>query len=337
MKKSLTFALLLTVFAIILANPLAALQNAQKNSITYRNSTIDFEQAKDDYEKAIVEAKNKTQELSARLSWLQAQQSNRTALKNFIDEFLNLYIGILEKQLNVQIQQNKLKLAESDYNEKQDLYKKGIVSIQDLQSSKIAFLQQQNAFDNARLSLEQVKRDYERIIGAVEPFDLAKIKLNLNIELPNLEVLLSNSLSIAIAELNVQIAQTNLDLLVNPSVYSRTKAERNLEQAKNSVENTKMTVRKSFESQLQNAANLKRSIEAAKEQLNISEAKATSTELNYKSGAASERDLLNARNEYLSATMDLLSNIRSFLSNVCSLYVDAGQDYLKVFEIVLGR
>ncbi|AEH50738.1 TolC family protein [Pseudothermotoga thermarum] len=337
MRKFFGVLVLLVMFISTFANPLEALQTAQKNSITYLNAILDFEQAKSDYEKALIEAKNKSQELSAQLSWLQARQSYRNSMKNFVDEFLNLYIGFVEKKLSLEIQQNRLKIAEDDYNEKQELYKKGIVSAQDLQSSKISYLQQQNSFENAKLSFEQVKRDYERIIGNIESFDPSKIKLNLNIELPSLEILLQNSITLTIADLNVQIAQNNLDTLINPSVYTKTKAERNLQQAKNNLENTRFAVRKTLESQLQNVANLKRSIEASKEQLSIAESKLASTEANYKAGVASQKDLLNAKNEYLSAMVDLLSNIRSFVSSVCSLYIDSEQDISSAFEKLFGR
>jgi len=115
MKKILvTVAVLFVVFVYASFNDVIEL--AKQNSTTYMKAVLNFDQAKNDYDKAMIEAKNKRQQLVAERSWLQAQQTYNQSLKNFLNELLDSYIGLVENDLQVQIAENKLRIAEIDFH-----------------------------------------------------------------------------------------------------------------------------------------------------------------------------------------------------------------------------
>ncbi|MEJ5230442.1 MAG: hypothetical protein WHT65_10620, partial [Pseudothermotoga sp.] len=95
MRKLFVF-FLLSILIIVYAGIVDVVELAKQNSVTYLKAVLNFEQAKNDYDKAMIEAKNKRQQLVAQKTWLSAQQSYKQSLKSFYSEFFDTYIGVLE-------------------------------------------------------------------------------------------------------------------------------------------------------------------------------------------------------------------------------------------------
>ncbi|MFN4190043.1 MAG: TolC family protein [Pseudothermotoga sp.] len=332
-KVIVLFLMSLAVF--MFANIVDVVELAKQNSITYLKAVLNFEQAKNDYDKAMIEAKNKRQQLVAQQNWLRAQQTYGQSVKNFYSEFLDAYIGVLENTLQVQIAQNKLRIAEIDFTQTQDLYKTGAATLQDLQSASSTKLSAQASLDEAQLSLEQSKQDLLILLEKqVQIIDPSLIKID--IELPSVDNLINKSLAIQIAQIEVQIAQMDYDSLVNPSVYTKSKYERVLKIAQNELRYTQHSTKKSYQSLILATENLKKTIQAQRETVNVAKSELDSSEKNYKVGVGSEKDLLQSRNTYFTAQKTLLGYIKSFLKNLCSLYIDAGLDYQQLLAAIFG-
>ncbi|RKX43249.1 MAG: hypothetical protein DRP33_01675 [Thermotogae bacterium] len=335
MRKTLvTVAVLFVVFVYASFNDVIEL--AKQNSTTYMKAVLNFDQAKNDYDKAMIEAKNKRQQLVAERSWLQAQQTYNQSLKNFLNELLDSYIGLVENDLQVQIAENKLKIAEIDFQENQDLYNKGVVALQDLQSASSTRLQSEASLEEAKLSLEQVKQDLLILLGEeVQVVDASTV--NIDVKLPTADQLITESLAVQIAQIDVQVAQMDYDSLINPSQYTKDKCERTLKIAQNALKETQNSVKKSYQSLLLATENLKKYIQAQRETVSVAKSQFDSAENNYKVGVASEKDLLNAESNYLMAQKNLLGYVKSFLKNLCSLYIDAGLEWQQTLDQVFGR
>lgn len=331
-----TFVLFLTfVVVFIFAGVVDVVELAKQNSVTYLKAVLNFEQAKNDYDKAMIEAKNKRQQLVAQQSWLQAQQTYNQSVKSFYSEFFDAYIGVLENTLQVQIAQNKLRIAEIDFAQMQDLYKTGAATLQDLQSASSTRLEAEANFDEAKLNLEQSKQDLLILLGKeVQIIDPSPIKVD--IKLPTVDDLINRSLAIQIAQIEVQVAQMDYDSLVNPSAYTKSKYERVLKIAQNELKDTQNSTKKSYQSLLLTTENLKKTIQAQRETVSVAKAQLDSAENNYKVGVGSEKDLLEARSTYFTAQKTLLGYVKSFLKNLCSLYTDMGLDYQQLLSAIFG-
>lgn len=331
-----TFVLFLTfVVVFIFAGVVDVVELAKQNSVTYLKAVLNFEQAKNDYDKAMIEAKNKRQQLVAQQSWLQAQQTYNQSVKSFYSEFFDAYIGVLENTLQVQIAQNKLRIAEIDFAQMQDLYKTGAATLQDLQSASSTRLEAEANFDEAKLNLEQSKQDLLILLGKeVQIIDPSLIKVD--IKIPTVDDLINRSLAIQIAQIEVQVAQMDYDSLVNPSAYTKSKYERVLKIAQNELKDTQNSTKKSYQSLLLTTENLKKTIQAQRETVSVAKAQLDSAENNYKVGVGSEKDLLEARSTYFTAQKTLLGYVKSFLKNLCSLYTDMGLDYQQLLSAIFG-
>lgn len=334
MRKTFVF-FLTSVVVFMFAGVVDVVELAKQNSVTYLKAVLNFEQAKNDYDKAMIEAKNKRQQLVAQQSWLQAQQTYNQSVKSFYSEFFDAYIGVLENTLQVQIAQNKLRIAEIDFAQMQDLYKTGAATLQDLQSASSTRLETEASFDEAKLNLEQSKQDLLILLGKeVQIIDPSLIKVD--IRLPTVDDLINRSLAIQIAQIEVQVAQMDYDSLVNPSVYTKSKYERILKIAQNELKDTQNSTKKSYQSLLLTTENLKKTIQAQRETVNVAKAQLDSAENNYKVGVGSEKDLLEARSTYFTAQKTLLGYVKSFLKNLCSLYIDMSLDYQQLLSAIFG-
>ncbi len=334
MRKVFVLFLVSTV-VLMFAGIVDVIELAKQNSVTYLKAVLNFEQAKNDYDKAMIEAKNKRQQLVAQKSWLQAQQTYNQSMKSFYNEFFDAYIGVLENTLQVQIAQNKLQIAEIDFKQTQELYKTGAATLQDLQSASSTRLGSQASLDEAKLSLDQSKQDLLILLGKdVQIIDPSSI--NIDVKLPSIDKLLEESLAIQIAQIDVDVAQMDYDSLVNPSAYTKNKYERVLKIAQNELKNTQNSTKKSYQSLLLTTENLKKTIQAQRETVSVAKSQLESAENNYKVGVASEKDLLEARNTYFTAQKTLLGYIKSFLKNLCSLYLDANLDYQQLLSSIFG-
>ncbi|KAF2957430.1 MAG: TolC family protein [Thermotoga caldifontis] len=334
--KRLTVLLLVVFVCSMFAGIVDALEAAKNSSPAYLKLTLDREQAEDDYQKALLEARNKRQELSAQLSKMRADNTYRESLKNFVSDFLDTYFGVLDSQLALEIAQLNLQIAQIDYKEKKDLYDRGVGTLQDLKNANATLIEAEKDVDAAKLSVEQAKRDFQALVG--EKFEVKEpAKLNLNFSLPTVDELMDRSLTLAMARLNVQIAQMDLEGLVNPSQYTKNQYERNLKKAQADVQAYLLSLRKSYENQLQTVRNAIKSIQAQMEKIEVAKLQLDTVQKNFSAGVASERDVLNAKLSYTNARRTFLSQLKSLLKNVCDVYIDAELDFSKVLSTILGE
>lgn len=336
MRRCLVLILVFALAYSIFAGILDALESAKNNSPAYLKLTLDRQQAEDDYQKALLEAKNKRQELSAQLSKLKAENSYRESLKSFLNDFIDTYFAVIDSQLNLEAAQLNLQIAQIDYREQKDLYDKGIGTLQDVKNASATVLEAEKDLDAAKLAFEQAKRDFETLIGA--NFEVEEpTKLNLNFSLPTVDQLMDKSLTLAMARLNVQIAQMDLEGLVNPSQYTKNYYERNLKKAQADVQSYLQSLRKSYENQLQTIRGAIKSIQAQMEKIEVAKLQLETVQKNFDAGVASERDVLNAKLAHLNARRTLLSQLKSLLKNVCAVHIDAEEDFSKVLPTILGE
>lgn len=335
MKRAAVLLLLVFVCSMF-AGIVDALEAAKNNSPAYLKLTLDREQAEDDYQKALLEARNKRQELSAQLSKMRADNTYRESLKSFVSDFLDTYFGVLDSQLALEIAQLNLQIAQIDYKEKKDLYDRGVGTLQDVKNASATLIETEKDVDAAKLSVEQAKRDFQALVG--EKFEVKEpAKLNLNFSLPTVDELMDKSLTLAIARLNVQIAQMDLEGLVNPSQYTKNQYERNLKKAQADVQAYLLSLRKSYENQVQTVRNAIKSIQAQLEKIEVAKLQLDTVQKNLSAGVASERDVLNAKLSYTNARRTFLSQLKSLLKNVCNVYIDAELDFSKVLSTILGE
>ncbi|MEN3007693.1 TolC family protein [Pseudothermotoga sp.] len=336
MKRGMFLMFLVLIGCMLFGGVVDALESAKNNSPAYLKLVLDRQQTEDDYQKALLEAKNKRQELSAELSKLRSENSYRESLKNFLSDFLDVYFGTIESQIALEIAQLNLQIAEIDNREKKSLYEKGVGTIQELKSASATLIEAQRDLEAAKLSLEQAKRDFESLIGANIKVEMPT-KLNLNFSLPTVEQLMDKSLTLAIARLNVQLAQMDLDGLVNPSQYMKNYYERNLKKAQADVQLYLQTLRKSYESQIQSIKNNIKSIQAQIEKVDVARLQLDTVQKNYSAGVASEKDVLSAKLSYANARRTFLTQLKSLLKSICNIHVDVEQDFSKMLAAILGE
>ncbi|MEZ4779684.1 MAG: HlyD family efflux transporter periplasmic adaptor subunit [Flavobacteriaceae bacterium] len=82
--------------------------------------------------------------------------TNVAAVNHLSEKELQLQLQNLENQK--QIDEKKFELSEKEFNRNQQLYDKGVISLNEFESKKMAYLEKQRALKNLDISLSQVKQ-----------------------------------------------------------------------------------------------------------------------------------------------------------------------------------
>ncbi|MDK2949907.1 MAG: hypothetical protein PWQ26_574, partial [Thermotoga sp.] len=236
--KNLFVALVLVVsVAGFSASLNDVLQTALASSTDYQIAQIDLETATMDYEKAKLEATNRKSELSAELSYYNNLQKYRSSLKSVYQDVLGRIFDLLIAEVSYESAQINFENAQEDHRTNQELFKKNLISENDLKDSELTLEEASNSLLSAKYDLDKAKKNYEELFSV----EASEIELPL-VDFHGLvseEEYLDNVLSVKIAEINMKIAEYDLNnLSAAASKHERRTAELAYQKAKMNYEKT---------------------------------------------------------------------------------------------------
>ncbi|HOO34291.1 MAG TPA: TolC family protein, partial [Thermotogota bacterium] len=164
MKKILVsvFVTLLVMTTAYSASLLSIVDAAKTVNSNYKLYELSMEKTQLDYDKAMIEATNKKAELSAKSSKASGDNSTQNNLSSFYSEILNDIFDIKSKEITCQTNELTVKIAEIDANDKENLFKKGLVSENDLKDASLTLKEAKSDLEQAKEDLELSLNNYKK-------------------------------------------------------------------------------------------------------------------------------------------------------------------------------
>jgi len=189
------------------------------------------------------------QELSLQNTWKIAQRNYEMTLTQHALSVEQGYYNVLKAQQSLDLAQNNLKRAESQYQNIQTKYSLGMVAEIDLLSAELELNRAENEIQKSRRALALAQFQFNQLIGNREN---QNYQLSDKLDFQPLEVNLEESLKYALAHrLEIEQAQDNVSLKekeveVNSNPYTPPltlqKSKVQLSQAQINLENTQNSV-----------------------------------------------------------------------------------------------
>ncbi len=311
---------------------------ALKNSIDLKISALNLSNAQINYKKDQANnllTQSKTLELQSKISLLSAQDSYNNTKNQIILNIVKEAINVVKDELTIAINQKQLKLQERNLNDIKAQVDAGYMGNLDLLSA-------QNKYDNALFSLQKAIDNFEEDMRKLLMDLSIDPKKKITIEIPDpvppkvdkailLNKTLENSLTLKIKNLNVKLAQINLEKAqkVETPTLDLDKLRNNLEIAKLSLEKEKESILSSFYTQyflfVQAISNLniaKSNLKEKKESYDI-------IQKQYEAGLKTETDVLQAEINLLNAKLSVKSAISDYWTNKIRLENIVGEEIKK--------
>lgn len=305
-------------------------ETAKQRDMEFLEAMETYQQAKDDYDKAMVSAVTELDKINAEITLLNSEKTYRNSVLKLYQNVLGTYYSLISDLLDLRIQENTLKIAGMDLDEQTQLYQKGLAVEEDLKDASITY--RQAVLDKAAAEftlgndLEELKwrtgielKSDQITFEALYLPDITEIELST-------DTYLKDNLDIKISELNLKRAKLNLDSLTSASQYEVNKAKRSLTSAERSRESTIHSVSLILQEQLFNLGDLYERYLLAKESWDVQKSRFENTKAKYEKGLISEKELLSAENQLLSKARAYFQSERSYLLALIEFLLNSGYD-----------
>ena len=321
MKKFLVLFLMVIPLVAFSATIVDLFQSAQASNTTFTIAQLNLKLANMNYDKAMIQASNKGEKLSAELNHVSSLISYTNNLKGYYEQIDDAVFKVLTSEIDLEVGKLNLQAAIINYNNSESLFKKSLISENDLKEVSITASNSQNQLKNLEWEYNDAVKNFKQTTGS----DWKDIEISI----PKFESLpasqsvwMKNDLSVESADLNLQIAQYNLqNIPSNSSEYTKEIAQIQVKKSEINYENAQLSSEESFLSSKQNLEFTYTSLLNSKKSLEISYENLKDMKLRYDQGLVSETDYINQRIQYLNAKENYYKSLNKCWNALCTYLI----------------
>jgi hypothetical protein len=331
MKKGVLIAFIcVTILSLSFSISLSeALVKAKTVNSNYMLSGYTLEKINLEYDKAVIEASNKEEEMNAEVTRLEDLiEYYKAYIKEYYSEMIISYLDMRSAQKESEITQLEYLNMKIDNEKKAGLLQKSILSEQEWKESEIDLNDSLDAYEKADIDYKNRIAEYKRYTGFDETTvidiptpDYLKFVVSDEIWQKKYKELLSSQLAYDIAKYNVDTLPSST------SAYNRKIATHNLKQKEVSLKIAQITALDDKKELEQTLFYKKRQIENSLKKVTIAESDMKDMNERFKKGLVTESQVNTQRITLLSAEKTLIENQVS--------YWDAFLDYIIAIDINL--
>ncbi len=323
MKRFFTAIITTCLFTFLFSVSLTDIINsARENDREYLIAVETYEQAVEDHEKSLIEAKTEREKLIAEQSFLNSKKSYRNSLLKFYQDIVTLYYSAIDQMLDLKIKENSLKLAEMDLNDKKTLHERGIITYEELEDASISY-------EKAKLDLEKTNFEYEKTLEdlkwrtsiSADVFSTSTLILSPD-ELPSSRTFLESDLDVKIKEIALEVAKLNLEMA--ESSYDTEKAERELKNARRQLDIARRNSMKNYEEKVFNLKYLYENLLIARRAYELERKNLENARKKYEKGIISEKEYMISLNQLLSKERALFQAEKSYMLSLIDFLINSG-------------
>jgi len=322
-KRFFTAIITTCLFTFLFSVSLTDIINsARENDREYLIAVETYEQAVEDHEKSLIEAKTEREKLIAEQSFLNSKKSYRNSLLKFYQDIVTLYYSAIDQMLDLKIKENSLKLAEMDLNDKKTLHERGIITYEELEDASISY-------EKAKLDLEKTNFEYEKTLEdlkwrtsiSADVFSTSTLILSPD-ELPSSRTFLESDLDVKIKEIALEVAKLNLEMA--ESSYDTEKAERELKNARRQLDIARRNSMKNYEEKVFNLKYLYENLLIARRAYELERKNLENARKKYEKGIISEKEYMISLNQLLSKERALFQAEKSYMLSLIDFLINSG-------------
>ena len=323
MKRFFTAIITTCLFTFLFSVSLTDIINsARENDREYLIAVETYEQAVEDHEKSLIEAKTEREKLIAEQSFLNSKKSYRNSLLKFYQDIVTLYYSAIDQMLDLKIKENSLKLAEMDLNDKKTLHERGIITYEELEDASISY-------EKAKLDLEKTNFEYEKTLEdlkwrtsiSADVFSTSTLILSPD-GLPSSRTFLESDLDVKIKEIALEVAKLNLEMA--ESSYDTEKAERELKNARRQLDIARRNSMKNYEEKVFNLKYLYENLLIARRAYELERKNLENARKKYEKGIISEKEYMISLNQLLSKERALFQAEKSYMLSLIDFLINSG-------------
>ena len=323
MKRFFTAIITTCLFTFLFSVSLTDIINsARENDREYLIAVETYEQAVEDHEKSLIEAKTEREKLIAEQSFLNSKKSYRNSLLKFYQDIVTLYYSAIDQMLDLKIKENSLKLAEMDLNDKKTLHERGIITYEELEDASISY-------EKAKLDLEKTNFEYEKTLEdlkwrtsiSADVFSTSTLILSPG-GLPSSCTFLESDLDVKIKEIALEVAKLNLEMA--ESSYDTEKAERELKNARRQLDIARRNSMKNYEEKVFNLKYLYENLLIARRAYELERKNLENARKKYEKGIISEKEYMISLNQLLSKERALFQAEKSYMLSLIDFLINSG-------------
>lgn len=324
MKKFLVLFLMVIPLIAFSATIMDLFQSAQASNTTFTLAQLNLKLANMNYDKAMIQASDKGEELSAELNHISSLISYTNKLRGYYEQIDNAVFNILTSEIDVEVGKLNLQVVTTDYNNSKSLFKKSLISENDLKEASITVSNSQSQLKNFVWAYNDAVKNFKQTTGS----DWKDIEINVpkfESLLASQDVWMKNDLSVESAKLSLQIAQYSLqNIPSNSSEYARETAKIQVKQSEINYENAQISSEESFLSSKQNLEFIYTSLLNSRKSLEISDEKLKDMKQRYDQGLVSETAYIHQRIQYLNAKKSYYKSLNNYWNALCTYLISVG-------------
>jgi len=303
-------------------------EGGMSNDPDILNAIADYQQAQDDHQMQLLSVDTRIDEINAEITFLNAEKSYRFSLLKFYQTMANLYYGTIVESFNLETAKIDLRIAELDFNEKLNLYEKGLIVREDVEEASLTLKQEKLDLEEEILNLkEDLKELGWRTEIALDPatssFKPSSYPSPEELVLST-DTYLEKDVEVKVCELSVERAQLELDSLDGASDYEIEKAERELSKARRILEKTRNNVLREYREKVFSLEKAYKSMDIAKKAWDVQRARFEVAKTRYEKGLISEREYLMAKKQLLSRICSYFQAEKSYVLALVDLLISMG-------------
>ena len=328
MKKILisVFVSLLVLTTAYSTSLLTIVDSPKTVNSNYTLYELNREKTQLDYDKGMIEAMNRKAELAAESSRASGENKTQNYLSSFYSEILNDIFDVKTKEISHQSAVLTVKVAEIDYNDKENLYKKGLVSENDLKDASLTLQEAKSDLEQAKDDLDFATSNYKK--------DTSLDWESMDLFIPDYEALLisddkwlEESLSVEMSDYSLEMAKYDIqNLSSNSSLYDKKVADISLKQKEIDLELAKESAldqKDNFEDGLYFTY---KGLQTSIERVAIAKEDLEDVQERYNKGLVSDTEVYNQEKQYLSKISGYNNSLKSYWTTLSSYLLNADSD-----------
>ncbi len=329
-KICLSFMIfILVLFSVSFSMELPELfKKAMEVNSNYILSELALEKADMEYQKAVIESTNKKTELSAEISLLNGKSSVDKYVKSFYTEIIGAVFSVRSSEKALEVARLNYENSKMDFEKSEGLFKKSLLSKQDLDNAQITLEDKENSLNKAREDYDNLLADFSRYTG-IEWSEVSGIVL----EIPDYrkymvseETWFAKSYSIEIAQKNLESAVYDLEnLYSNSSEYTKRSSEIAKKQKEIDFEMAEITLRNDKRTSEQNLEYLRKQLENLNGKLEIERDIFKDTEDRYKKELVSQQQYNQQKISCLNSEKQVIDAQKNYWNSLIAYLMSTGK------------
>lgn len=330
--KKILFSL--TVFIVLLTSITLSMEvqelfnRAKEVNSNYILSELALEKATMEYDKSMIEASNRKSELSAETAFLNGKSSADKYVKSFYTEIIGAVFSIKSSEKALDIAKLNYENSNIDYEKNEGLFKKALLSKQDLDDSRIDLDDKLNSLNKAQQDFDNLIDDFKRYTG-IEWSQAS----DTSIEIPDYRKYLVNedtwfakSLSLGSSRKNLESAEYEVEnLYSNSSEYAKRSAEINRKQKEIELEMSEITLRNDKRTSEQSLEYSRKQLENLAGKLEIEKDIFKDTQDRYEKELVSKQQFYQQKISFLNSEKQLIDAQKSYWNSLTGYLMSIGR------------